>query len=138
MASKVLTIVEKVPGDRFTSGGPTLEPGQVVYQYTGPTYGSLGRSEIAVTLVADETPFYGIPRDAVEELTHLWDIDANGNPTDYARCDIDGGVIATNSGRANCERCLNWADLEPEYDDADEQPPLDEPADWLDGERNES
>lgn len=111
MTPKVYTLIEEIPADYWAFGdGPVLPVGLVVHEYWGPTYGCISPDMVAVSLVLGETPFYGIPRTAVEELTHLPQLDGNGNPTDYALCDIDGGLLAINSGSANCVRCRNWWD----------------------------
>jgi hypothetical protein len=121
MTPKPYVIVEAIPADYwFLSDGPALPEGTVVYEYTGHTYGSVREPNIAVSLEPGKTPFYGVPRDRVEELTHLPQLDDNGQPTDYALCDIDGGLIATNSGRANCPRCRGWWDNhDPDDEKAD-------------------
>ena len=40
--------------------------GEIVYLYNGVTYGCIGHNGIAVSEVENETPFFEIPRDAVE------------------------------------------------------------------------
>jgi len=114
----VLDEIPERPGLLVPSNGrPRIAPDTVVYEYQDVTYGCIGGDEIAVTLNPGETPFHGVPRDSVEELTHLPQLDDQGNATDYALCDIDGGLIATNSGRANCVRCRDWWDNHNPNDD---------------------
>ena len=44
---------------------PLLE-GMEVYKYNGYTYGCITDTGIAVTEIEGETPFFEVPRDAVE------------------------------------------------------------------------
>lgn len=119
MYRKVYTIVEPIPADYWGFGEPPELPvGLVVYQYTGQQFGIVTSDQIAVSVTPGQTPFYSIPRDAVEELTHLPELDDNGNPTGYARCDIDGGNVSAGSVGVNCERCLGWDDVDHDEDAA--------------------
>ena len=43
-----------------------LKKGQIVFQYTGATYGCCDRNEIAVTAEQDKTPFIGVPAEWLE------------------------------------------------------------------------
>lgn len=117
----VLDEIPERPGLLVPSNGrPRIALGTIVYEYRGVTYGCIGGDEIAVTLAPGETLFHGVPRDVVEELAHLPQFDGNGQPTDYALCDVDGGLIALNSGRANCPHCRDWWDNhDPDDDKAD-------------------
>jgi hypothetical protein len=50
-----------------------------------------------------------------ETLTHIERLDDNGQPTGNALCDtgdgtFPGGLLAINSGRADCEDCIEWVD----------------------------
>jgi hypothetical protein len=107
MLRKVYIIVDKIPSDYWAfSPGPELPVGLVVHEYTGPTYGCIHGDLVAISLTPGQTPFYGIPSSAVEELIHLPELDANGQPTGHALCDIDGGLLAVpNAWRANCPDC---------------------------------
>jgi hypothetical protein len=120
MTLKPYAVIEAIPADYwFLGDGPELPVGTVVYEYRGHTYGAVREPNIAVSLEPGATSFYGIPCAAVEELTHLPQLDGNGNPADYALCDIDGGLIANSSGHANCERCRDWWDShDPDEDGA--------------------
>lgn len=46
--------------------------GEVVYKYTGCTYGCIGAG-VAVSRQPDKTPFFEIPRDAIEPIPALDD-----------------------------------------------------------------
>lgn len=67
------------------------------------------------------------------ELLHRERLDARGNPTGYALCDngdgsFPGGLLAHNSGLANCEACEDWEPDDTDgYETDDEEGP--EPAD---------
>lgn len=41
--------------------------GDIVYPYSGCTYGCIGAG-VAVTRQPDQTPFFEVPRDALEEV----------------------------------------------------------------------
>ncbi len=43
-----------------------LNKGDVVFEYSGITYGCVPDTDIAVTDEPDKLPFYAIPKDAVE------------------------------------------------------------------------
>ena len=45
-----------------------FEKGDMVYEYTGATYGCVSDNGVAVTRVPDQTPFIEIPEDALEEV----------------------------------------------------------------------
>lgn len=49
----------------------------------------------------------------IEEFTPI-----HGFPTGHARCGADDGLLATNSGAATCEKCIEW---EPDENDAEAQ-----------------
>lgn len=48
----------------------TLKKGKVVYLYTGQTFGCVSDDGVAITRKPDKTPFFEVPRDAVD-----WDDD---------------------------------------------------------------
>lgn len=84
MPGKVFRVVRAVTLPDWLDGEPVPEftPGMVVHEYKGVLYGSLMPGEIAVTFEPGLTPFYGIPADAVEDITDLvtvpaWMRDAN-------------------------------------------------------------
>lgn len=43
----------------------TFYKGQIVYRYSGPTFGCISRLGTAFTLVEEETPFFELPNNAV-------------------------------------------------------------------------
>ncbi len=59
---------ESVKSEDFHWNPPNLSGGQVVYEYTGYTYGCISPTGIAVTLVPDETPFFELPRHLLTEI----------------------------------------------------------------------
>lgn len=50
---------------------PEFTPGMIVHEYRGATYGCVTPAGVAVTLQPGTTPFYEVPRDAVEDVTDL-------------------------------------------------------------------
>jgi hypothetical protein len=46
-----------------------VEEGSVVYEYTACTYGCISSDGIAVSFEPGQTPFFQVPRDAVEPFT---------------------------------------------------------------------
>ena len=44
----------------------SLKKGEIVYEYTGPTYGCISGNGSAFTLTKNETPFFELPDDAVQ------------------------------------------------------------------------
>jgi len=45
-----------------------FKKGEVIYRYTGPTYGCIGPNGTACTLEYGETPFFEIPLDAIDHI----------------------------------------------------------------------
>jgi len=45
-----------------------FEKGDVVYRYTGCTYGCISEGGVAVTRSPDQNPFFQVPMDALEEI----------------------------------------------------------------------
>jgi hypothetical protein len=43
-----------------------IEKGQIVFLYTGPTYGCVTPGNNAFTYLPNQTPFFELPSDAVE------------------------------------------------------------------------
>jgi hypothetical protein len=65
---RALRVVTAIHSSAFAvPNGPELPVGQIVYEYKGPLYGCLNYDEIAVTFTPGQTPFWGIPSNAVEE-----------------------------------------------------------------------
>lgn len=46
--------------------GSSLPKGKTVYRFSGHTYGVISSDGVAVTEVADKTPFFEVPKDAVD------------------------------------------------------------------------
>jgi len=44
-----------------------IKPGAIVFEYKGYTYGSMTEGEIAVSVEPGVAPFWGVPRDAVQD-----------------------------------------------------------------------
>lgn len=68
-----LRVTRLVQIDDWLDGTPAPEftPGMVVHEYKGATYGCITPAGVAVTLQPGVTPFYEVPRDAVEDITDL-------------------------------------------------------------------
>lgn len=47
-----------------------IEKGEVVYSYGGMTYGCIGKGN-AVTRTRGQTPFFEVPRDALEPISEF-------------------------------------------------------------------
>ena len=47
--------------------GEVVKIGEVVYAFSGCTYGCIGAG-VAVTRQPDQTPFFEVPRDALEDV----------------------------------------------------------------------
>lgn len=45
-----------------------IPKGTQLFEYIGCTYGCCSHDETAVTFVANQTPFFGVPTDALKEL----------------------------------------------------------------------
>lgn len=76
--------------DWHTMPKPDVAIGQVVYHWSGPTYGCTSPDEIAVTLAPDEEPFYGIPRESLE----AWPAERQVMARLRARCDESARAAA--------------------------------------------
>ena len=48
----------------YQKGG--LPKGTIIFEYFGCTYGCCDNSELPCTLVEDKTPFFGVPKDAID------------------------------------------------------------------------
>ena len=46
-----------------------FEIGDIVYEYTGYTYGCISHRGTAFTIIPDETPFFELPNDSVKFYT---------------------------------------------------------------------
>lgn len=70
---RTLRVTRPVQIDDWLDGTPAPEfaPGMVVHEYKGATYGCVTSAGVAVTMEPGVTPFYEVPRDAVEDITDL-------------------------------------------------------------------
>jgi hypothetical protein len=64
-----LRVVAEVPWPAWHSVPlpPEIKPGRIVWEYRGYTYGCMSDSEIAVSLEPGTAPFWGVPRDSVQD-----------------------------------------------------------------------
>lgn len=72
-AGPTLRVIRAIQLDDWLDGEPSPEftPGMIVHEYKGATYGCITPAGVAVTLQPGTTPFYEVPRDAVEDVTGL-------------------------------------------------------------------
>lgn len=69
-AGRTLRIVREVPWPEWhlVPLAAEIKPGAIVHEYRGHTYGCMTADEIAVSLEPGVAPFWGVPRDAVEDV----------------------------------------------------------------------
>lgn len=63
--ARAFTIIRDVTPEECHWLTKTIKRGQIVYAYHGPTYGCIGAG-VSVTDQPNETPFYELPRSALD------------------------------------------------------------------------
>lgn len=64
---RVTRTVKKRDPDNY--GHRTFKKGEILYKYTGYTYGCIGDGVALSEAGSRETPFFEFPADAIEEIT---------------------------------------------------------------------
>jgi hypothetical protein len=74
-SGRVLRLTRPLPAQSWWPEGleAGLATGAIVHEFRGVTYGCVTSDGIAVSMVPGETPFFELPRDAVEDVTEYAD-----------------------------------------------------------------